>query len=108
MLGSGLNLVTTLIGFGMSATFIVFVCARLICGRAARADVDDAGAVAASRVMAQPPAPFDFDVEFRAADLDRTVRALIYVLLYYSRDVLTLRITKKRTDAPGQRNVPLI
>ncbi|KAK3154896.1 hypothetical protein QOZ80_2BG0196350 [Eleusine coracana subsp. coracana] len=73
MLGSGLNLVTTVIGFGMSATFIVFVCARLICGRAARADADDAGAVAATRVMAQPPAPFDFDVEFRAADLDRTI-----------------------------------
>ncbi|XP_062217796.1 putative RING-H2 finger protein ATL62 [Phragmites australis] len=34
MLGSGLNLVTTVIGFGMSATFIVFVCARLICDRA--------------------------------------------------------------------------
>ncbi|KAG0503037.1 hypothetical protein HPP92_003109 [Vanilla planifolia] len=33
MLGSGLNLVTTVIGFGMSATFIVFICARLICGR---------------------------------------------------------------------------
>ncbi|GJN21836.1 hypothetical protein PR202_gb09354 [Eleusine coracana subsp. coracana] len=77
MLGSGLNLVTTVIGFGMSATFIVFVCARLICGRAARADADDAGAVAATRVMAQPPAPFDFDVEFRAADLDRTVSAYV-------------------------------
>nr|CAB3450677.1 unnamed protein product [Digitaria exilis] len=76
MLGSGLNLVTTVIGFGMSATFIVFVCARLICGRAARADADataDAAAVAAARAMAQPPAPFDFDVEFRnVADLDRT------------------------------------
>lgn len=33
MLGSGLNMVTTVIGFGMSATFIVFICARLICGR---------------------------------------------------------------------------
>ncbi|KAI5431502.1 variant 2, dihydropyrimidinase [Lathyrus oleraceus] len=27
------NLVTTVIGFGMSATFIVFVCTRIICGR---------------------------------------------------------------------------
>ncbi|KAG2660517.1 RING-H2 finger protein ATL72-like [Panicum virgatum] len=73
MLGSGLNLVTTVIGFGMSATFIVFVCARLICGRAARADADTA-AVAAARALAQPPAPFDFDVEFRnVADLDRTI-----------------------------------
>lgn len=28
-----MNLITTVIGFGMSATFIVFVCTRLICGR---------------------------------------------------------------------------
>lgn len=69
MLGSGMNLVTTVIGFGMSATFIVFVC-----GRAARADPDAAHAVAAARALAQPPAPFDFDVEFHnVADLDRTV-----------------------------------
>ncbi|XP_015961633.1 RING-H2 finger protein ATL5 [Arachis duranensis] len=33
MMGSGTNLVTTVIGFGMSATFIVFVCTRIICGR---------------------------------------------------------------------------
>ncbi|KAI5431998.1 dihydropyrimidinase [Lathyrus oleraceus] len=33
MLGSGTILVTTVIGFGMSATFIVFVCTRIICGR---------------------------------------------------------------------------
>ncbi|XP_065859162.1 RING-H2 finger protein ATL7-like [Euphorbia lathyris] len=33
MLGSGMNLITTIIGFGMSATFIVFVCTRIICGR---------------------------------------------------------------------------
>lgn len=32
-MGSGMNLVTTVIGFGMSATFIVFVCTRIICGR---------------------------------------------------------------------------
>ncbi|KAJ1280538.1 hypothetical protein BS78_04G240900 [Paspalum vaginatum] len=70
MLGSGLNLVTTVIGFGMSATFIVFVCARLICGRAARADAD----AAAARALAQPPAPFDFDLEFRnVVDLERTI-----------------------------------
>jgi hypothetical protein len=74
MLGSGLNLVTTVIGFGMSATFIVFVCARLICGRAVRPDTDDAdaGAVAAAAAARAMP-PFDFDVEFRAADLNRAV-----------------------------------
>ncbi|XP_020574187.1 RING-H2 finger protein ATL79-like [Phalaenopsis equestris] len=33
MLGTGVNLITTVIGFGMSATFIIFICARLICGR---------------------------------------------------------------------------
>ncbi|KAI7748623.1 hypothetical protein M8C21_012423 [Ambrosia artemisiifolia] len=33
MFGKIMNLVTTIIGFAMSATFIVFVCARLICGR---------------------------------------------------------------------------
>ncbi|XP_027336827.1 RING-H2 finger protein ATL5-like [Abrus precatorius] len=32
-MGSGTNLVTTVIGFGMSTTFIVFVCTRIICGR---------------------------------------------------------------------------
>ncbi|XP_074279914.1 E3 ubiquitin-protein ligase RING1-like [Silene latifolia] len=27
------NLITTIIGFGISSTFIVFICTRLICGR---------------------------------------------------------------------------
>ncbi|KAL7158619.1 hypothetical protein ABFS83_02G156500 [Erythranthe nasuta] len=36
MLGSEMNLITTIIGFAMSATFIVFVCTRLICGRLRR------------------------------------------------------------------------
>ncbi|KAG6666737.1 RING-H2 finger protein ATL64-like isoform X1 [Carya illinoinensis] len=38
MLGGGMNLVTTVIGFGMSGTFIVFVCTRIICGRLRRAE----------------------------------------------------------------------
>ncbi|XP_024992779.1 RING-H2 finger protein ATL52-like [Cynara cardunculus var. scolymus] len=33
MFGRNMNLITTVIGFAMSATFIVFVCARLVCGR---------------------------------------------------------------------------
>ncbi|GKU88270.1 hypothetical protein SLEP1_g2554 [Rubroshorea leprosula] len=33
MMASGMNLITTIIGFAMSATFIVFVCTRIICGR---------------------------------------------------------------------------
>ncbi|KAM7512031.1 hypothetical protein LguiB_010906 [Lonicera macranthoides] len=36
MFGPGMNLITTVIGFAMSATFIVFICARLICGRLRR------------------------------------------------------------------------
>ncbi|KAB5527042.1 hypothetical protein DKX38_020889 [Salix brachista] len=33
MFDAAMNLITTVIGFGMSATFIVFVCTRIICGR---------------------------------------------------------------------------
>lgn len=33
MWGSGMNLITTVIGFGMSAAFIVFICTRIICRR---------------------------------------------------------------------------
>ncbi|KAL0401582.1 UNVERIFIED_CONTAM: hypothetical protein Slati_4188100 [Sesamum latifolium] len=33
MMSSGINLVMTVIGFGMSILFIVFVCTRLICAR---------------------------------------------------------------------------
>ncbi|XP_050212142.1 RING-H2 finger protein ATL38-like [Mercurialis annua] len=33
MMGSGLNLVMTVIGFGVSTMFIVFVCTRLVCAR---------------------------------------------------------------------------
>ncbi|KAI4370699.1 hypothetical protein MLD38_019020 [Melastoma candidum] len=33
MISSGINLVTTVIGFGVSTLFIVFICARLICAR---------------------------------------------------------------------------
>lgn len=33
---SGMNLITAVIGFGMSATFIVFICTRIICGRLRR------------------------------------------------------------------------
>ncbi|XVF73284.1 hypothetical protein PTKIN_Ptkin12aG0189300 [Pterospermum kingtungense] len=33
MFGSGMNLITVVVGFGMSATFILFVCTRIICRR---------------------------------------------------------------------------
>ncbi|KAF8027138.1 hypothetical protein BT93_E0146 [Corymbia citriodora subsp. variegata] len=36
MMAMSMNLITTVIGFGMSATFVVFVCTRLICGRMRR------------------------------------------------------------------------
>lgn len=38
MRSSVMNLTTAVIGFGMSATFIVFVCTRIICGRLRRAE----------------------------------------------------------------------
>lgn len=47
MLGSGMNLITTAIGFGMSTTFIVFICARLLCGRIRSAEARAAAAAAA-------------------------------------------------------------
>lgn len=59
MLGSGLNLVTTVIGFGMSATFIVFVCSRLICGRA--------------RSAASPDVAFDLELR---SDLEASEHAI--------------------------------
>lgn len=38
IMSTGMNLITTIIGFGMSATFIVFVCTRIICGRLRRVE----------------------------------------------------------------------
>ncbi|TVU16091.1 hypothetical protein EJB05_39639 [Eragrostis curvula] len=49
MLGSGLNLVSAALGFGMTAAFVAFVCARFLCCRPRQA----------------PPQPSDFP-----ADLD--------------------------------------
>ncbi|KAM3388718.1 hypothetical protein ACQJBY_011076 [Aegilops geniculata] len=57
--GSGLNLLSAALGFGMTAVFVAFVCARFICCRARGAD-DSA------------PTPVDFDVDF-PADLERPV-----------------------------------
>ncbi|XP_078176990.1 RING-H2 finger protein ATL38-like [Carex rostrata] len=53
MFGWGLNLVTTVIGFGMSAAFIIFVCARLICGRIRSRDSPIAP-------------PYDIDIDLRS------------------------------------------
>ncbi|RWW56745.1 hypothetical protein BHE74_00036513 [Ensete ventricosum] len=57
MWGSGLNLVTTVIGFGMSATFIVFVCTRLLC----------------SRIRSTDSRATPFDIELRS-DIDQVRR----------------------------------
>ncbi|MQM04260.1 hypothetical protein Taro_037056 [Colocasia esculenta] len=66
MLGSGMNLVTTVIGFGMSATFIVFVCARLICGRTRSAD---------SRASAAT-SPLDPELRSELQQPERTIHGL--------------------------------
>lgn len=61
MFGSGQNLLSAALGFGMTAVFVAFVCARFICCRAREAD-DGAP-------------PVDFDVDF-PADLERPVRVI--------------------------------
>jgi hypothetical protein len=68
MFGSELNLLSAALGFGMTAVFIAFVCARFFCCRAPAAD--DGGA--------QPP--LDFDADF-PADLSRQVRSTPFLLL---------------------------
>lgn len=56
MLGSSMNWITTVIGFAMSATFIVFICARLICGRMRRFE--------------SPPM---FEIDSRMIDLEQVI-----------------------------------
>lgn len=69
MFGSGMNLITTIIGFGMSATFIVFVCTRLICGRIRRME---------SRQMFEIGSRMEFELpEHRISGLEPTVVAAI-------------------------------
>ena len=63
MFGSVPNLLSAALGFGMTAVFVGFVCARFLCYRAR--GTDGGGA--------QPA--LDFDADF-PADLDRPVRAL--------------------------------
>ncbi|XP_042455067.1 E3 ubiquitin-protein ligase ATL42-like [Zingiber officinale] len=59
MWASEVNLVTTVIGFGMTAAFIVFLCTRLLCGRIRSADSHSAR----------------LDLELRS-DIDQARRAL--------------------------------
>ncbi|XVF33412.1 hypothetical protein REPUB_Repub17cG0166500 [Reevesia pubescens] len=74
MLGSGMNLITTVIGFGMSATFIVFVCTRIICGRIRRAQ---------SRQMFQTESRIDLEQpEPRIRGLEPVVVAAIPTLMF--------------------------
>lgn len=54
-----MNWITTVIGFAMSATFIVFICARLICGRMRRFE--------------SPPM---FEIDARMIDLEQVILSL--------------------------------
>uniref|UniRef100_A0A0D9W8E1 RING-type domain-containing protein n=1 Tax=Leersia perrieri TaxID=77586 RepID=A0A0D9W8E1_9ORYZ len=63
MLGSGLNLVSAALGFGMTAAFVAFVCARFVCCRARRAD---------AREPPQHPSPLDLETDF-PFDFDRPI-----------------------------------
>ncbi|GMI74076.1 hypothetical protein HRI_001076900 [Hibiscus trionum] len=55
--GSGMNLITTVIGFGMSATFIVFVCTRMICRRIRASRTRRLMFQAESRIDLEQPEP---------------------------------------------------
>ncbi|ONM14809.1 RING-H2 finger protein ATL7 [Zea mays] len=59
MFGSGLNLVSAALGFGMTAAFAAFVCVRFICCRERRGDTR------------APPSP-DFAAELDGPRLERT------------------------------------
>ncbi|KAG6523762.1 hypothetical protein ZIOFF_013647 [Zingiber officinale] len=59
MWASEVNLATTVIGFGMTAAFIAFLCTRLLCGRIRSADSHSA--------------PLDLELRF---DIDQARRAL--------------------------------
>ncbi|XP_009781442.1 RING-H2 finger protein ATL67 [Nicotiana tabacum] len=75
MFGSGMNLITTIIGFGMSATFIVFVCTRLICGRISRRQ---------SRQMFEIESGIDLEMpEHRINGLDSVVVAAIPTMKFH-------------------------
>lgn len=83
MFGPGMNLITTIIGFGMSATFIVFVCTRLICGRLRRID---------SRQMFEIDSRMEFEMmpEYRISGLDPVVVAAIPTMKFYRESFGTL------------------
>lgn len=63
MLGSGLNLVTTVVGFGMSVAFIVFILARLVCGRIRYSESRAAAFAQSLRPGFDPPEPAISDLE---------------------------------------------
>lgn len=75
MLGSNTNLVTTVIGFGMSATFIVFVCTRIICGRL-RGGVE-------SRMMYEIESRFDIEqvILFSTPFLSSSSSSVLFLLV---------------------------
>ncbi|CAL5015360.1 unnamed protein product [Urochloa decumbens] len=75
MFGSGLNLVSTALGFGMTAAFVAFVCGKFICCRARR------------RGSGAPPsldldADLDDPVEHTRTGLEPLVIAAIPTLKY--------------------------
>ncbi|KAJ1272482.1 hypothetical protein BS78_06G205000 [Paspalum vaginatum] len=75
MLGSGLNLLSAALGFGMTAAFVAFVCARFICCRARRAD---------ARAPQSPDLAADLDgpIEHTRTGLEPLVIAAIPTMKY--------------------------
>ncbi|KAK1297366.1 RING-H2 finger protein ATL5 [Acorus calamus] len=81
MFGSQVNLVSTVIGFGLSATFIMFICARLICARH-RSSSSRSAATAFDLELRSSP---DTDVEHSTESLEPVVVAAFPTVKYSSR-----------------------
>ncbi|XP_062185401.1 putative RING-H2 finger protein ATL69 [Phragmites australis] len=79
MLGSGLNLVSAALGFGMTAAFVAFVCARFICCRGRHAD---ARASPPPSSPSEFPADLDLPIEHVRCGLEPLVVAAIPTMKY--------------------------
>ncbi|XP_023006692.1 RING-H2 finger protein ATL52-like [Cucurbita maxima] len=66
-----MNFITTVVGFGMSATFIVFICTRIICGRLCSSQSNSLNYEIESRV------DFEQQPESRASGLEPVLIAAI-------------------------------
>ncbi|KAL6651222.1 hypothetical protein ACP70R_010147 [Stipagrostis hirtigluma subsp. patula] len=79
MFGSGLNLVSAALGFGMTAAFVAFVCARFVCCRARR---EDSHAPPPPSLPSEFPGDLDRPIERARSGLEPLVVASIPTVKY--------------------------